>query len=68
MARVKAKDLRTKTADQLKEDLQALQKSQFNLRFQQASGQLENTAQFRQNRRQIAAIKTILGERDRATS
>ena len=68
MAQVKAKDMRAKTADQLKDDLLALQKSQFNLRFQQASGQLENTAQFRQNRRQIAMIKTILGERDRATS
>lgn len=68
MAQVKAKDLRAKTVDQLKDDLTALQKSQFNLRFQQASGQLENTAQFRQNRRQIAMIKTILGERDRATS
>ncbi len=68
MAKVKAKDLRAKTADQLMDDLLDLKKSQFNLRFQQASGQLENTAQFRQNRRKIAAIKTILGERNRATS
>ncbi len=68
MATAKAKDLRAKTADQLKDELLDLKKSQFNLRFQQASGQLENTAQFRQNRRKIAAIKTILGERNRATS
>jgi large subunit ribosomal protein L29 len=61
-----AADLRTKTADQLGEQLVELKKEQFNLRFQRASGQLENTARVRQVRREIAAIKTILGERNRA--
>ncbi len=58
----KASELRTKTSDQLKEQLLELKKEQFNLRFQRASGQLENTARVRQVRRDIATIKTILGE------
>ena len=45
---MKAEDLRTKSADELKESLLGLRKEQFNLRFQQASGQLENTARARQ--------------------
>ena len=61
-----AADLKTKTADQLGEQLVELKKEQFNLRFQRASGQLENTARVRQVRREIATIKTILGERNRA--
>ncbi|PKU21858.1 50S ribosomal protein L29 [Telmatospirillum siberiense] len=63
---VKAADLKTKTADQLSEQLVELKKEQFNLRFQRASGQLENTARVRQVRREIATIKTILGEKTRA--
>jgi len=62
---MKAGDLRTRTADELTEELGTLGKEIFNLRFQRASGQLENTARFRQARRQIARIKTILGERQR---
>ena len=62
---MKAEDLRVKTPDQLKTDLAQLQKEQFNLRFQKASGQLENTSRVRQVRRDIARIKTILGERRR---
>jgi large subunit ribosomal protein L29 len=61
----KAAELRTKTADQLKDQLVGLKKEQFNLRFQRASGQLENTARVRQVRRDIAAIKTILGQQAR---
>jgi len=57
---MKAEELRTKTPDQLKGDLAQLQKEQFNLRFQRASGQLENTARVRIVRRDIARIKTIL--------
>ncbi len=57
---MKAADLRTKTADELKDALMDLRKEQFNLRFQRASGQLENTARVRQVRRDIARIKTIL--------
>ncbi|MBW7851305.1 MAG: 50S ribosomal protein L29 [Rhodospirillales bacterium] len=63
-----ASDLRTKTADQLKDRLLDLKKEQFNLRFQRASGQLENTARVRSVRREIAVIKTILGDRSRAAS
>ncbi len=57
---MKAEDFRGKTQDQLKEQLLDLKKEQFNLRFQQASGQLENTSRVREVRRDIARIKTIL--------
>jgi len=64
----KAADLRQKTPDQLKERVVELKKEQFNLRFQRASGQLENTAQVRAVRREIATIKTLLGERAKSAS
>lgn len=60
-----AQDLKVKSTDELKEQLIGLRKEAFNLRFQKASGQLENTAQVRRVRREIAQIKTILGERRR---
>jgi large subunit ribosomal protein L29 len=59
---MKAGELRAKTADELRENLMDLRKEQFNLRFQKASGQLENTARAFQVRRDIARIKTILRE------
>ena len=62
---MKAIDLRVKTPDQLKTDLSQLQKEQFNLRFQRASGQLENTSRVRVVRRDIARIKTILAQKAR---
>ena len=62
----KASDLRPRTADELTDELDTLGKEIFNLRFQRASGQLENTARVRQVRRDIARIKTILAERRRA--
>ncbi len=58
---MKAEELRGKTPDQLKEQLLDLKKEQFNLRFQRATGQLENTARVREVRRDIARIKTVLG-------
>ena len=64
----KATDLRTRTVDELADQLDTLGKEIFNLRFQRASGQLENTARVRQARREIARIKTILGERQRQAS
>ncbi|CAA7625485.1 50S ribosomal subunit protein L29 [Candidatus Terasakiella magnetica] len=64
----KAADLRQKTPDQLKERVVELKKEQFNLRFQKASGQLENTARVRAVRREIATIKTLLGERAKSAS
>ena len=57
---MKAADIRAKSSDELKDQLMSLHKEQFNLRFQQASGQLENTARVREVRRDIARIKTIL--------
>ena len=57
---MKAAELRTKTEDQLREQLLQLKKEQFNLRFQRATGQLENTARVREVRRDIARIKTII--------
>jgi large subunit ribosomal protein L29 len=65
---MKGGDVRAKTEDELKTELDRLGKEAFNLRFQRASGQLENTARVRQVRRDIARIKTILGERTRAAS
>ena len=59
----KAVDLKTKSDDELKDQLMDLKKEAFNLRFQQASGALENTARVKTVRRDIARIKTILGER-----
>ena len=62
-----AGDLRVRTEDELTEELETLGKEIFNLRFQRANGQLENTARVGQVRRDIARIKTLLGERRRAT-
>ena len=56
---MKAADLRVMTVDQLGDELIKLRKERFNLRFQRASGQLENTARVRQVRRDIARIETI---------
>lgn len=58
-----AKELREKTPDQLREELANLKKEAFNLRFQQATNQLENTARMRQVRRDAARVKTILNEK-----
>jgi large subunit ribosomal protein L29 len=65
---MKTSDLRAKTDDELAEELHRLRKEAFNLRFQVASGQLENTARRRQVRRGIAQVKTILGERRRKSA
>ncbi len=65
---MKAGDLRTKTEDELNDQLEQLEKEAFNLRFQTASGQLENTARRHHVRRDIARIKTILTERVGAES
>lgn len=58
-----AVDVRALTEDQLKDELLKLKKEQFNLRFQQASGQLDNTARYGQIRRDIARIQTVQNER-----
>jgi large subunit ribosomal protein L29 len=59
---MKAEDVRSKSRDELASELVNLKKESFNLRFQAASGQLENTARVRQVRRDIARIQTILNE------
>ena len=56
-------EFRTKSDDELRDQIRDLKKEAFNLRFQKASGQLENTARQRQVRRDIARAKTVLGER-----
>ncbi|KQN72774.1 50S ribosomal protein L29 [Devosia sp. BK] len=63
---MKASDVRSKTADELKDQLVDLKKEQFNLRFQRATQQLEKPAQVKLVRRDIARIKTILGEKNAA--
>lgn len=65
---MKAADLRAKSADELKDQLVSLRKEAFNLRFQAASGQLENTARVRLVRRDIARVKTTLDAKGRAAS
>lgn len=57
---MKAEDLKTKSVDELKKLLMDLKKQQFNLRFQLTQGQLANTAQIRQTRRDVARVKTFL--------
>ncbi|WP_306120239.1 MULTISPECIES: 50S ribosomal protein L29 [unclassified Roseitalea] len=64
---MKAADVRAMTADELADKLAELKREQFNLRFQSATGQLENSARVRQVRRDIARIKTIAAERARST-
>ncbi len=59
---MKATDVRAMSADQLNDELLKLKKEQFNLRFQDATGQLEKTARVRQVRRDIARVKTIMAE------
>ena len=63
---MKASDVRAKTIDQLNDELASLKKEQFNLRFQRANGQVENTGRIRTLRRDIARIQTVLTEQRRA--
>ncbi len=68
MAMTKIGDVRAKSSDELNTMLLDLRKEQFNLRFQRATGQLEALSRIRQVRRDIARVKTIIGERSRATA
>jgi large subunit ribosomal protein L29 len=65
---MKAAELRDKTPDQLRDQLAALKKEAFNLRFQRATGQLENTARMQAVRRDAARVKTILNEKAAAAA
>ena len=60
---MKADDARAMTPDQLSDELMKLKKEQFNLRFQRATGQLENTGRVREVRRDIARVKTIAAQK-----
>jgi large subunit ribosomal protein L29 len=65
---MKTAELRDKTPDQLRDDLAKLKKESFNLRFQQATGQLENTARMKAVRRDAARVKTILNQKAAAAA
>jgi len=65
---MKAVDLRDKTPDELRDELERLKKEAFNLRFQAATGQLENTARMRDVRRDVARVKTVLNEKAAAAA
>ena len=60
---MKASDVKAMTDDQLQDELISLKKEQFNLRFQAATGQIENTARIREVRRTVARIKTVQQQR-----
>jgi large subunit ribosomal protein L29 len=63
-----ANELRDKTPDQLRDELVALKKEAFNLRFQQATGQMENTSRMRQVRRGVAGVNKILNQKAAAAA
>lgn len=65
---MKAEDMKTKTPEQLREQLVALKKEAFNLRFQAATGQLENTARIKVVRRDAARVKTVLQQKAAAAA
>lgn len=63
---MKAEELKGKSVDELKKMLLDMRKEQFNLRFQLSGGQLENTAQMRKVRRDIARVKTFINQQSKA--
>ena len=60
---MKAAELKDKSPEQLREQLVALKKEAFNLRFQQATGQIESTARMRAVRRDVARVKTVMNQK-----
>jgi len=65
---MKAQEVRDMSVDQLDDELVRLKKEQFNLRFQKATGQLENTARIRQVRRDIARVQTVARQKQAAAA
>ena len=63
MAEMKAEDIRAMSPDQMEDAILNLKKERFNLRFQRATGQLENTSRLREARRDIARIKTVAAQK-----
>lgn len=64
----RAAELRARSVDELNDEIVALRKEEFTMRMQRGAGQLSNTARFKQIRRDVARIKTILNEQSKATS
>ena len=64
---MKAQELQGKSPDELRAELVELRKEAFNLRFQVANGQIENTARIRDVRRDIARIKTVMRQKEMET-
>lgn len=64
----RAAELRAKSAEELKQEMVDLRKEEFNLRMQRGTGQLSNTARFKQIRRDVARIKTILNEQAKSAT
>jgi large subunit ribosomal protein L29 len=62
MAEMKVEDIRAMTPDQMEDAILSLKKERFNLRFQRATGQVENTSRMKEARRDIARIKTIAAQ------
>jgi len=63
MAQMKIEDIRAMSPDQMDDSILNLKKERFNLRFQRATGQLENTSRLREARRDIARIKTVAAQK-----
>ncbi len=63
MSKLKIEDIRAMSDDQMSDAVANLKKERFNLRFQRATGQLENTARLREARRDIARIKTVAAQK-----
>ena len=63
---MKISDVRAMTKDQLKDEVLRLKKEQFNMRFQKATGQIDNTSRIRQIRRDIARLKTVESQKMQA--
>ncbi|MCF2524112.1 50S ribosomal protein L29 [Bradyrhizobium sp. G127] len=68
MADLKVEDIRAMSPDQMEDTILNLKKERFNLRFQRATGQLENTSRLREARRDIARIKTVAAQKRAADS
>jgi large subunit ribosomal protein L29 len=68
MAAKKIDDIRAMSPDQMEDEILNLKKERFNLRFQRATGQLENTSRLREARREIARIKTVAAQKRAADS
>jgi large subunit ribosomal protein L29 len=68
MAELKVEDIRRMSDDEMDAEVLKLKKERFNLRFQRATGQLENTARIREARRDIARLKTIARQKRAAQS